>query len=495
MTDVATLATSTPEAEGIRSSAILGFLDAAEREIRDLHSFILLRHGKLVAEGYWDPYGPSYPHMLFSLSKSFTSTAIGMLVAEGRLSVDDAVLDYFPDTAPAEPSDHLRAMRVRHLLTMTTGHETEPLSGMREREASWTRAFLAWPVEHVPGTHFVYNSLATYMLSAIVQRITGQRLLDYLGPRLFEPLGIANPTWERSPEGIDVGGWGLSITTRDIARFGQLYLQRGVWQGRRLIPEAWVGEATSRQVPNGPSENPDWEQGYGYQFWRCRHGAYRGDGAFGQFCVVMPDQEAVLAITSGTSTMQAVLDLVWAHLLPAMEAEPLPEDAALQRTLADRLAALRLAPPRGQPTSPRAADLSGREFVLDKAAGPIAAISFDVADDGGTLTLRGTEQVEQIRCGYGRWVRGESALLHPRANAAEGVVARIAASGAWADDQTYVVDLCWYQTPFRRTLTCRFEDGRVLIDQRVNVGFGPTDLPRLEGRAVRSSSMGRSTEI
>lgn len=490
MSEAAPLPRSAPEAQGIPSSAILAFVDAVDREIRDLHSFILLRRGAVVAEAYWEPYGPAYPHMLFSLSKSFTSSAIGMLVAEGRLSVDDHVLDYFPDDGPAEPSDNLRAMRVRHLLTMTTGHDAEPLGRARQMAKSWIRAFLAWPVEHRPGTHFVYNSLATYMLSAIVQRVTGQRLVDYLGPRLFGPLGIEHPTWETSPEGIDTGGWGLSIRTRDVARFGQLYLQRGIWQGARLLPEAWVAEATSRQVPNGPSANPDWEQGYGYQFWRCRHGAYRGDGAFGQFCVVMPDQEAVLAVTAGVSNMQAVLDLVWEHLLPAMGSDRLPNDAAAQRALDDRLSGLRLAPASGRPTSSRATTLSGREFALAENPDGVQALAFDFAADGCTLALRDARGAQRIPCGYGRWARSESRLPRARENAAASP-AKLAASGAWQDDQTYVVDLCWYETPFRRAFTCRFEDDRLLIDQQANVSFGPTELPRLEGRAAPVPSSSR----
>ena len=140
------------------------------------------------------------------------------------------------------------------------------------------------------------------MLSAIVQKATGKTVLDYLRPRLFEPLGIENPTWETSPQGISLGGYGLSIRTEDIARFGQLYLQKGKWQGKQLVPAAWVEAATARQTSNGSNPKSDWDQGYGYQFWRCRHGAYRGDGAFGQFCIVMPEQDAVVAITSGTRT-------------------------------------------------------------------------------------------------------------------------------------------------------------------------------------------------
>jgi len=474
---------SAPEAQGIRSSAVLAFLDAVERDVRDLHSIILLRRGTVVAEGYWGPYGPTYPHMLFSLSKSFTSTAIGLLVAERRLSIDESVLRYFPEEAPAEPGDHLRAMRVRHLLTMTTGHDADPTALIRQSGQSWASTFLTQPVEHAPGTHFVYNSVATYMLSAIAQRITGQRLLHYLGPRLFAPLGIAHPTWETSPEGIDAGGWGLSITTTDIARFGQLYLQRGAWQGSRLLPEAWVAEATARQVPNGPSANPDWEQGYGYQFWRCRHGTYRGDGAFGQFCVVMPDHEAVLAVTAGLMNMQAVLDLTWEHLQPSMGSAPLPDNPATQAALADRLATLCLVPASGQPESPDAIVLSGREFVLEENVDRIDALAFAFAADGCTLTIRNDRGEQRIPCGYGRWVRGECSVFGGREGTVEGAApAKVAASGAWSDDRTYVVELCWYETPFRRRLTCRFEGDRLLVDQQANVSFGSTERPRLEGR-------------
>ena len=490
MAEAAFFPSSSPEAQGIPSGAIRDFVDGVEREIRDLHSFILLRHGAVVAEGYWEPFGAAHPHVLFSLSKSFTSTAIGLLVAEGRLSVDDRVLDFFPDEAPANPDERLRGLRVRHLLTMTTGHDPDPTgvvrqAGLQPDQPSWAKSFLAQPLVHEPGTHFVYNSLATYMLSAIAQRITGERLIQYLQPRLFAPLGIAGATWETSPQGIDTGGWGLSIKTRDIARFGQLYLQRGVWQGERLLPEAWIAEATSAQVPNGPSANPEWEQGYGYQFWRCRHGAYRGDGAFGQFCVVLPEEDAVFVATAGTGNMQGVLDLVWEHLRPAMGSAALPDDAAARNALADRLASLRLAPAAGQPESPLAGRLSGREFALADNADGLRAIGFDFAADGATLTVRDDAGTQRIACGFGSWVRNEIRPLGERGAIVRNAwPERVAASGAWLDERTYVAELYWYETPFRRTLTCRFDGDRLLVDQRVNVSFGPTELPRLAGQAV-----------
>jgi CubicO group peptidase (beta-lactamase class C family) len=489
MTALASLPRSTPEAQGIPSAAIRAFIDAAERDLDALHSFMLLRHGHVVAEGWWNPYRPHDPHMLFSLSKSFTSTAIGLLVAEGRLAVEDPVLRFFPGDAPPGPGAHLQAMRVRHLLTMTTGHAEDTTGPMAEQPGrTWVQGFLAQPVEYAPGTHFLYNSGATYMLSAIVQQLTGGRMIDYLEPCLFAPLGIAHPRWETSPQGIDVGGWGLSITTADIAAFGQLYLQRGMWQGSRILPEAWVDAAIAHQVDNGPADNPDWRQGYGYQFWRCRHDAYRGDGAFGQYCVVMPDQDAVLAITSGLDDMQPPLDLIWQHLLPVMGAAPLPEDAAAQAALADKLASLQLRTPLGQAVSPTAARVAGRSYALAANPDRIEAIRFDCDPAETRIAVRIDGQDQQLVCGYGQWRRGESGLppmdaRHPLAGQPEGLW-KIAASGAWTDDTTYTAKLWFYQTPFALTLTCRFAGADLVVEQRANAGFGPLAGARLKGVAA-----------
>src|SRR5205085_2375675 len=254
-------------------------------------------------EGWWAPYEAEAPHSLYSLSKSFTSTAVGLAIAEGKLSLDDPVLRFFPEDAPAEPSNNLKAMRVSDLLRMSTGHQTEP---SRTPARPWTKAFLAQPVPFKPGTHFLYNTSATYMLSAIVQKATGMTVLDYLRPRLFGPLGIENPTWEASPQGISAGGYGLSVRTEDIAKFGQLYLQKGKWDGKQLVPEAWVEAGTARQTSNGSNPKSDWDQGYGYQFGRRRRGAYRGDGAVGQVWVVLPEQDAVVAITPEGRSVEAV---------------------------------------------------------------------------------------------------------------------------------------------------------------------------------------------
>jgi len=328
---------STPEAQGVSSEGIRKFVEAADKQVDTMHSFMLLRHGQVIAEGWWKPEAADKPHFLHSLSKSVTSTAIGMAVGEGKLSVDDPVLKFFPDEAPKEPSKFLQAMRVRDLLTMSTGHDK---TATFIPETPWVQSFLEQPVPFKPGTHFQYNTPATHMLSAILRKVTGETLLDYLRPRLFEPLGIENPDWGSSPQGNTYGGWGLKVCTEDIAKFGQLYLQKGQWNGMTLVPAAWIEQATAKQVSNGSAPTSDWDQGYGFQFWRCRHGAYRGDGAHGQLCVILPEQDAVVAITANAGDMQGELNVVWDHLLPLFQAGALAANPAEEAKLKEALSNL-----------------------------------------------------------------------------------------------------------------------------------------------------------
>ena len=369
---------------------------------------------------------------------------------------------------------------------MSTGHAEDTTRYLHEeKDGDWVKAFLARPVEYEPGTHFLYNSGATYMLSAIVQKLSGLKVVDYLRPRLFEPLGIENPTWETCPRGINTGGWGLNIKTEDIARFGQLYLQKGMWHGQRLVPAAWIEEATARQVSNGSNPDSDWEQGYGYQFWRCRHNAYRGDGAFGQYCLVMPDQDAVLAITSGVSDMQAVLNVIWARLLPAMSSAPLPAAEQAQAALDRKLAALSLSPQPGPAASAVAAHVTDKRYVFPANDQGLKSIAFAFGAKGCTLTVSDQECEQQILCGAGVWSLGTTRLsgIDPRRNPGDAP-SRIAASGAWTAEDTYVAKIYVYETPFCLTLTSRFTEDKVLFDAAVNVSFGPVQRPQLIGQAV-----------
>ena len=437
-----------------------------------MNSVMVLRHGHMVAEGWWTPYDAQSPHSLYSLSKSFTSTAVGMAIAEGKLSLDDEVLKFFPDDAPKEPNTNLKSMRVSDLLRMSTGHQTEPA---RKPDEVWTKTFLAHPVPFKPGTHFLYNTSGTYMLSAIVQKATGQTVLDYLKPRLFEPLGIEKPTWETSPQGVSTGGYGLSVRTEDIANFGQLYLQKGKWQGKQLVSEAWVEAATARQTSNGSSPKSDWDQGYGYQFWRCRNGAYRGDGAFGQYCVVMPEQDAVLVITSGVKDMQGIVNLAWEHLLPAMKSSSLPGDDEAAKKLAQRLKGLAVRTPQG--SSSPAVNVAGKRYEFPANDRKLEAITLEAGADGAfTLVARVDGAHRRIPCGRGTWQRGTMAWGRLPEQPA-------AASGAWTGDDTFTAKLCFYETPFVTTLKLKFVGDEVRCSSETNVGFGSTRETELVGQA------------
>ena len=452
-----------PEAQGASSAGLDAFVTALD-EIGDVHSVMVLKGGSVITESWWAPYAAETPHMMFSLSKSFTSTAVGLAIHEGRLSLDDRVIDLLAEDTPAEPGENLAAMTVRHLLTMTTGHAADTVTGVRAEESGWARVLLAMPVDHVPGTHFVYNTGATYLLSAIVQKVTGERLIDYLEPRLFAPLGIVDAAWEQSPDGINTGGYGLRVLTEDIAKFGQLYLQHGEWEGVQLVPAEWVAEATSALVPNS-GESINWQSGYGYQFWQNRDGSYRGDGAFGQFCVVLDDLDAVVVMTGGLSDMKAPLDAVLELAVPALAGGAL-DGPALDGPALDGAAPA--AEPRTLVTPTPAA--SAREFSQDFffPTNPLKITRMTIADT--VLTIDGQE----IPFGVGEWVTGGTYKIGNE-------VEELAASGGWIDDRHFVVDLRALQTPYSYLITLAIEGDTIDLRVEQNVSFAPKHSWRLVG--------------
>jgi CubicO group peptidase (beta-lactamase class C family) len=486
----ASLPRSSPEQQGIASADLLAFVEAVDKEIDTMNSFMLVRHGHVVAEGWWAPYDRDTPHMLYSLSKSFTSTAVGFAVAEGKLSLDDQVIKFFPDEAPADPPANLRAMRVRDLLRMNTGNQLEApirVDDPTKQTDTWVKTFLTHAVPFKPGIHFLYNSPATYMLSAIVQKATGVTVLEYLRPRLFEPLGFKDPAWVSSPQGITAGAYGLSVRTEDIARFGELYLRHGVWNGKQLLPAEWVAQATSMQTSTGSAPASDWDQGYGYQFWRSRHNSFRGDGAFGQFCMVLPEFDAVVAITSGVRNMQQVMNLVWDKLLPAMRPGRLAENPATRRQLEARLAGLKVKFPSGSSASPISASITGKWFGFSENDRGIKAVSFDFNSASPTLTVRTTTGETLMTIAGNTWSKGRGLFT----NALDRILSvpanpLVATSGAWTSPDTYTVKIVLYETPFYSTLNFRFDGDRLVLDAEHNVSFGPTKLPQLVGH-IRTS--------
>jgi CubicO group peptidase (beta-lactamase class C family) len=470
----ALLPRGTPEELGVSSPGVLAFLDALAGSRHEFHSFMLLRRGHVIAQGWWSPYRAQANQMLYSLSKSFTSTAVGFAVTEGRLNVDDLVASFFPADLPAAVGDNLAALRVKHLLTMSVGHAADSMP-LIAREENWVRAFLALPVVNPPGTAFLYNSGATYMLSAIVQKVSGQKLIDYLRPRLFEPLGIEGMTWETCPRGINTGGWGLSLPTESLAKFGQLYLQNGAWRGRQILSADWIAQATTFKIQQSPAPGADLAtaklasdglQGYCYQFWRCRHNAFRGDGAFGQFAIVMPDQQAVVAITSESGDMQGELNLVWQFLLPAIKDGPLPDDHSAQARLRRALAALALPLPEGRPAPPLARHISGKTFTTADNPAGVQSVSFHFQRAACTFNLTDAAGAYPIHCGLGHWADGLSRMpgTPPKITVGDLRPCKVAAAAAWRDDHTFQMIWRFYQTPHSDTVTCHFDADKVRIE-------------------------------
>ena len=479
---------STPEQQGISSAAVADFVAALDSEIEDVHGLMVLRHGHVVAEAWWAPYRPEFIHSLFSLSKSFTSTGIGLAIAEGHLSVHDQVISFFPDAAPEEPTWQLEAMRVSDLLSMSTGHVGEDLRAFSfDSDSPLPEAFLNLPVAHKPGTHFNYNTPASYMLSAIVHRLTGENLLDYLRPRLLDPLGIVEATWSTDSEGIAHGGFGLSITTESIARFGQLYLQQGEWEGEQLLPAEWVEQATSRQTSNGSNPDSPWDQGYGYQFWRNRHGAYRASGAGGQLALVMTEQDAVVAITAGTSQIRDIFDLVWDRLAPGMRDEPLEDNPAEAERLREQLANLSIRVPDAKPAAvgePEVGDHRkwlGRAWRFEDNDLDINALALRDQGDQTIVVITTPTGDHEIAVGDGAWMAGRTRLFPGAVGALlgdeQGAGHRMAAAGAWTGVDEFTFRLAYTETPRVATITLRFSEASLTLDIDQIGGFAPRVSP------------------
>ncbi|MBL0887246.1 serine hydrolase domain-containing protein [Myceligenerans indicum] len=500
MTTTRELPRSNPEAEGLDPAAVRRLVENLDG-LDAVHSFMLLRHGKVVAEGWWSPYDAETPHLMFSVSKSFTSIAVGLAFVDGLFDLDDKVLDHFAAEAPEAPSDNLRAMTIRHLLTMSTGHAASTMeaivpTNLGMQESDWVRQILAQPVPDEPGSRFLYNTGATYLAGVIVQRLTGRRLLDYLGERVLEPLGFQGATWEQDPDGLDVGGYGMRVRTEDLAKLGQFCLQQGHWDGEQLIPGEWIEAATSRQIHSTHDDWPEWRQGYGFQFWRSRFGAYRADGAFGQYSIVWPDHDVVLAITSGVQNLQSVQDAVWDALLPSLDPVA-ARDAGLPHDAPGRVLPAGgsqtppvVAPPEGgitwdlhlpRPTGERTrpgTPVTGRTYRMSPNDGGLEALELDL-DDDGRLVLR--EDIggkrRTLTLGHGEWVRQDVEL-------ADGPE-ELACAAAWTEPNTLVVRMVAVGAPFTFTLTLRFDGDDVTVSLDQNVAFGDTHLLDATGTAAR----------
>lgn len=421
---------SSPSAQGVDAAGISAFLDAMESDPRiEPHGLIIQRHGARIAEGYWAPHTGDRSRLVYSLSKSFTGTVLGLLLADGELSLDDLVSDHLPDLFDDATPDATRRLRIRHIASMASGHAAETLleAALADPDDP-VRGFLTIPPDAEPGTVFAYNQPPVLTLARILQRRAGQRLVDVLRRRVLDPIGAGEVRW-RQLAGTDMGFSGVFTNLDTIARLGQLHLDDGMWNSTRVLPEGWVAAASSVQTPNGDWDQIDWQQGYGFQFWMSRHG-YRGDGAFGQFMVILPEHDAVIAMFSCTGDMQAVLDALWEHVLPALGHDRDVDDGG-DAALADRMAAL---------TLPTAAERLG-----GRAPTGIAAAQFRPSDaEPSHFTVTGVETDERRMA-----INEEEESFSVPLTEHWTVDGSIAASATRLDDGRVAVDLSFLHTPHR----------------------------------------------
>ena len=457
---------STPAAEGVNCRGIIRFLDEMKEKRLHMHDMMILRHGKIIMESDFAPWSGQNLHMLFSLSKSFTSTAVGFAVQDGLMKLTDRPVDYFSEKLPARPCENMEKITVRDLLTMNTGHQTEP----RHMTADYEKDFLESYVAHTPGSHFLYNTFGTYMLSAMLQKATGRKTLDYLREKFLDPLDMSPDIWtEESPSGVATGGYGMNVRVADIAKMGQFYLQKGRWDGKQLLNEAWIQDAQTPWSDNSwtrEDKTDDWAQGYGYQFWMCRpEHVFRGDGAFGQYCVVCPDQEMVFAINSGVDDMGAVLRSIWEHILPAVD-QAGGDDAEL----AERLKYTQTpadweerGQPAGEPT-PEAAWIGMYRFQEENAWG---LREMEIREREIRMNLAGEDSVIPLKRDEWQAIR-----LHVGKDKDPWQYRERAAARAARTEVGLTLHLCYTATPFEDVIRLCFTGHGMEIHGEQNVAMG-----------------------
>ncbi len=473
---------SAPEDAGVDPQAVLDFLDQAFARDIDLHSVMLYRNGSVIAEGWNWPYASHRPHIMHSLTKSVTACAVGLAIDEGHFSLDDKVVSFFDDELPPQINDHLAALRVVDLLTMRTGH-AESVSGsvFRQVKTSWVAEFFKIPIVRPPGNEFLYSSASSFMLSAIVSRTTGQSARDYLEPRLFQPLDIEGLEWGSSPGGISSGGNGLTWKSVDSLKLGILHLNRGTWNGRRVLSPEWVSEATRQHVTDG-------KYGYGYHWWvNSAAEAYYAEGAFGQFAIVFPEHDAVLSITAGVPLGTALEDLIFQYFPAAFAATGTGPSAELRRNMQQRLRDMRLLPLARSTTSPIIADISGGSYRIEANADNVQSVSLVFAGNSMEFRLSDHRGDHVVKAGISDWLEGTTSITGAKLHHQyESDAMRVVAHAEWFDDATLVLTWQFVETAWVDHVTCRFFENRISITRRTNANYASLFADTLHGVQAES---------
>jgi CubicO group peptidase (beta-lactamase class C family) len=460
---------STPEAQGVSTEAIHKYFNAIEKSGEEFHATTVVKNGFIIAEAYWHPYRPDHKMQLYSMSKSFTSTAVGFAQQDGLLTVEEQVIKYFPNDLPTVISDNLQKLKIKHLLMMSVGMAKDSIMTI-EVTQNWAKTFLSLPIEFEPGTKFLYNSGASFMLSAIVQKVTGKTTQQYLQEKLYKHIGIENTTWSETPEGINFGASHLRLTHEDFVKFGQFYLQKGKWNGKQLLDPAYIAAASSKQINNG-NNNSSWAYGYGYQFWMNPVGGFRADGAFGQYDMIFPDINAQVAISSESMLKEVTMKLVWEGLYPELaKSKPLTANKIANNKLKERLKELNIDTSKGTLTG---TNINGKIYEFESNDLGVKKIHF--TETSKNLTFKIEEENQKpysIQCGKNRWYTGKN--YKPTAHSLFSrrridFDSQVAASSHWENTNTLHIALRLIETVHTDYLKCEFVNNTLTISPLFSV--------------------------
>lgn len=420
-----------PEHMGISPVSILHFLERLEEYRLCMHSFVLVRHGAIVSEGYWAPYTAQSQQRLYSASKSFVGMAVGLLVQDGYVRLDDPIIQYFPDKVIKQPHPYTEQMTIRNLLTMSTVHTRTATQIVPHPDL--IKAFFNVSPSHRPGTVFNYDTGATVVLSALVERCTRLPLLEYLRMKVLHKIGFSEEATCQKIGGVSHGGSGILCTAHDLAKFGLLCLQQGNWYGFQLVNKDYMRLATSKQIDTSFSQPGHGAYGYGYQFWRTAHNGFACFGMGGQLAICLPEENLVLATTADTMENPGGVDLIfhafWDTIYQDLHSESLPEDPEASARLYEKISALRVIHVEGEPDSPMALTVGGRRFLLDENPSCYRELSVGFGPDYGTLEYVTETGSHELKFGFGHNVH----QLFPEPSL------ECLASGAWTDPSTLMI--------------------------------------------------------
>lgn len=443
-----------PEQVGLPSKAISNFIDSIYEKQINMHSFMILRHGKIAAEAYFKPFHNKLLHSAFSVSKSVTSAAIGIAIGEGLISLEDKVVDFFPDKIQGQVHRYTGMMKIKDLLSMATVHPHSTST----KEDDWINSFLNTHPSHIPGTTFAYDTTGTHTLCGIIQKVTGMTVLEYLRTRLFNPIGIGEIQWESCPMGINKGGSGIKCTTEDLARFGQLYLRKGNWNGMQILPEGWVDLSTSKHIDNSSAKMLlDVQLGYGYLFWITRNNSYCAFGMGGQLVVVLPEKDTVFVCTANTllyrDGQQMILESFWEKIYPEILDYSLEQDTKASNALKEKIENLHLVLPKGNDNTYIFPKITKKKYKLEDNNLKYDSCEFEFNEGKSTFRLWQGNKNTIVHFGMNKWIKGIDPFLGLRCTSA----------ATWVDNKTCVMHIEIFEIVQRFILTCHFENENIVI--------------------------------